>query len=44
MDERGSAQEPQMIDCAWCARWFKNVPDLLDHIEDEHMPDLAEAV
>lgn len=44
MDAERPQPQPQMIDCAWCARWFESVPALLDHIEDDHLPDLAEAV
>jgi hypothetical protein len=28
------------IDCAWCAREFENVLDLLTHVEDEHLAPL----
>lgn len=41
MDAERDAQ-PVMIDCAWCTRWFPGVAALIDHVEDDHLPELAE--
>lgn len=39
--------ETRTIDCAWCARQFDDVVELLEHVESQHLdvsePDLDAA-
>jgi hypothetical protein len=42
--EAVSTNEPEReglasLDCAWCSRWFNNVVDLLDHVDQDHLSD-----
>jgi hypothetical protein len=42
MDEQ-HPDEPSLIDCAWCARWFDSVLELLDHVEEQHLAEFSDA-
>ena len=43
MDGRAAAESP-LNDCAWCARCFDSVLDLLEHVEESHLVGVPAAV
>jgi hypothetical protein len=42
LDERAASESPSN-DCAWCARCFDSVLDLLDHVEEAHLVGMSAA-